>query len=266
VVSARAVVLKLGGRALEAPGAIEALGHGAASLGEPLVLVHGGGAEVSAWSARLGLEPRFAHGLRVTDRATLEVAVAVLAGLANTRLVAALRAAGVDAVGLTALDGGIATVVPHADAARLGEVGRVAAVTPALIESLLAAGRVPVLASIGASGARLLNVNADDLAAAVAGALGARALVLLSDTPGVRIGRAVVGHVTPDALGALLAHPEVTGGMQPKLAAARAALEAGVPEVRITAWAGSFEALLAPDGPGTRFVASARPAEEIAHG
>jgi acetylglutamate kinase len=266
VVSARAVVLKLGGRALEGPEAVEALGRGLRAHGGPCVLVHGGGAEVSAWSARLGLAPRFDDGLRVTDAATLEVAVAVLAGLANARLVAALRAAGVDAVGLTALDGGIATVVPHPAAARLGEVGRVAAVAPALLTALLAAGRVPVLASIGADGTRLLNVNADDLAAAIAGAIDARALILLSDTDGVRIDGAVAGQVTHDEAGALLAHPDVTGGMRPKIAAARAALEAGVPEVRIAAWTGALDSLLSAHGAGTRFVPGARPAAEVAHG
>ena len=264
MVNGRAVVLKLGGRALEAEGAIDTLARGLAARGGPWVLVHGGGAEVSAWSTRLGLEPRFDDGLRVTDPATLEVAVAVLAGLANARLVAGLRAAGVDAVGLTALDGGIATVEPHPDAARLGEVGHVTAVSPALLDSLLGSGRVPVLASIGAHGARLLNVNADDLAAAIAAGLGARALVLLSDTPGVRVAGEVTGRVRAGAIDALLAHPDVQGGMRPKVAAARAALEAGVPEVRIAAWEGSLDALLDPDGAGTRFTAEVR--QEVALG
>ena len=104
------VVLKIGGRALEsggaagageqqASGAYEALGADLASLRVPVVVVHGGGAEVSQWCERLGVEQRFLDGLRVTDPATLEVATAVLAGLANKRLVAGLRNAGVDAVG-----------------------------------------------------------------------------------------------------------------------------------------------------------------------
>jgi acetylglutamate kinase len=127
------VVLKIGGRALEPAGvaaagaavpgagstareaatsgsatasAIGALATELATIGAPLVIVHGGGAEVSAWCGRLGVEPRFIDGLRVTDPPTLEVATAVLAGLANKRLVARLRAADLDAVGLAALDGG----------------------------------------------------------------------------------------------------------------------------------------------------------------
>ena len=147
------------------------------------MLVHGGGAELSGWCERLGLVPRFEGELRVTDAATLEVATAVLAGLANKRWVATLRAAGVDAVGLAALDGGVCDVVGHPDAATLGEVGAVQSVNVALLDTLLRRGSVPVLASIGAHGGRLLNLNADDLAAALASALGAP-LVLLTDHTG----------------------------------------------------------------------------------
>ncbi len=158
------LVIKLGGRALEGPGARHELATAIAALEEPAVVVHGGGAEVSDWCLRLGLTPRFLDGLRVTDPPTLEVAVAVLAGLANKRLVAALRAAGVDAVGLSAIDGGIAAAELHPEAERLGEVGRVRAVAPALLETLLGRGHLPVLASIAAVAGRLLNVNADDFA------------------------------------------------------------------------------------------------------
>jgi acetylglutamate kinase len=232
------VVIKLGGRALETPGAERELGAALAATPGPRVLVHGGGAEVSAWCARLGIEPRFLDGLRVTDAATLEVATAVLAGLANKRLVASLLEAGVDAVGLSALDGGIVTATPHPDAERLGEVGRVRSISPALLETLLAQGRVPVLASIAAHGRRLLNLNADDLAAAIAAALGARALVLLSDTPGLILEGGRVAKLSHAELDRARAHPDVQGGMRPKLEAAQAAIEAGVPRVHIAAWQG----------------------------
>ena len=262
------VVVKLGGRALEAPGAARDLAAEVARARGPLVLVHGGGAEVSAWCERLGLAPRFVAGLRVTDEATLEVATAVLSGLANKRLVALLRAAGADAVGLSALDGGLVEADLHPDAARLGEVGHIQAVDPALLETLLAQGRLAVLASIGALGGRLLNLNADDLAAAIAGSLGARALVLLSDAPGVKIAGTPVPRVPAGELEAMLAHPEVQGGMRPKLGAAGAALTAGVPRVHIAAWSGpgTLDRLLAgTDGvPGTTLTAGT-PAE-AAHG
>lgn len=254
----RPLVVKLGGRALEAPGAAAEFADALAALARPAVLVHGGGAEVTQWCLRLGLESRFADGLRVTDAATLEVVAAVLAGLANKRLVAALRARGVDAVGLAALDGGTLAVRPHARASALGAVGEVAAADPALLASLLSAGRTPVLASLGAHAGALLNVNADDAAAALAGALGAAELVLLSDAPGLRLNGRIVRELPASGIAGALARPEVEGGMRPKLRAAAAALDAGVARVHIACWNGSatLAALLGGGGAGTTLVAA----------
>lgn len=262
-----AAVVKLGGRSLEAPGALRAFAAELARLSRATLVVHGGGAEVSAWSERLGIAPRFEAGLRVTDAPTLDVAVAVLAGLANKRLVAALRAAGIDAVGLAALDGGTLAVEPHERSAMLGAVGRVCGADPSLLQSLLAAGRTPVVASIGAHAGALLNLNADDAAAALAGALGASALVLLSDAPGVRLGGTVAPALSIAGVDAALAGPDVDGGMRPKLLAARAAIAAGVASVRIAAWSGpgSLAELLSDRGPGTRITAGEPTASEASH-
>jgi len=267
-VSARPVVIKIGGRALDAPGAARELAAEIAALAGAAVIVHGGGVEVSAWCERLGILPRFHDGLRVTDQPTLEIATAILAGLANKRLVAALRAAGVDAVGIAALDGGVAEIVPHPDAASLGAVGAVRAVHPALLELLLGSGRTPVLASIGALDGALMNLNADDLAAALAGALGARALVLLSDTPGLKLGGALVPRLSPVSLAAALDHPDVQGGMRPKLRAARTALDGGVARVHIAAWegAGTLAALLDGGERGTTVLAGNSVESSTAHG
>jgi acetylglutamate kinase len=245
--NAAPVVLKLGGRALEGADAFAAFARELACVRVPVVLVHGGGAEVSAWMERAGLKPAFHDGRRVTDAATLEVATAVLAGLANKRLVAALRAHDVDAVGLAALDGGLVETVPHAEAEALGHVGEVSDVQPELLEMLLAHGRVPVVASIGACEGALLNLNADDVAGALAAALGARQLLLLSDTPGLRLAGSVVARVTANEARALLRHPEVEGGMRPKLAAAAGAVAGGAACARIARW----------DGPGTEASLSA---------
>ncbi len=240
-----ALVVKLGGRALEAPGALSECAAALREAGSTgcssraTLVVHGGGAQVTAWCERLGLEARFADGLRVTDPATLEVASAVLAGLANKRLVAALRAHGLDAVGLAALDGGIARVRRHANAATLGEVGEIESVDTTLLLDLLASGRTPVLASLGDDGlGALLNLNADDIAAAVAAALPARDLVLLSDTPGLKLAGELVRTLDIAALDVALDHHDVSGGMRPKLRAARLALAAGVARVHIAAWQG----------------------------
>jgi acetylglutamate kinase len=260
------LVLKIGGRALESDGAPRELATEIALTPGPLVLVHGGGAEVSAWCQRLGIAPRFHDGLRVTDPPTLEVAAAVLAGLANKRLVAVLRAGGIDAVGLSAADGGIVEVRPHPDAATLGEVAAVESVHPTLLATLLGQGRVPVLASIAAWRGRLMNLNADDLAAAVAAALGARALVLLSDTPGLMLGGGRVAHLPAASLDGAMAHPDVKGGMLAKLHAARAAIAGGITRVHIAAWEGpgTLRALLAGAGPGTTIEAHAN--AEVTHG
>ncbi len=255
--SATPIVVKLGGRSLESPGAARELANELARRPGGCLLVHGGGAELSQWCTRLGIAPRFFEGLRVTDPDTLEVAVAVLSGLANKRLVATLRAAGVDAVGLSALDGGSVESTRHADAARLGAVGQVRAVHPQLLETLLAQGRTPVLASIAAVGEQLLNINADDVAAGLAGALRARALVLLSDAPGLRLDGRVLARLAADEVATVLAHPDVKDGMRPKLRAAAAAIEAGVQRVVIGAWAGpgTLTALLAGQGSGTTLFA-----------
>lgn len=269
--TSRPVVIKLGGRALEAPGALPEFTAALARLARASLLVHGGGAEVTQWLARAGIQARFADGLRVTDAATLEIATAVLAGLANKRLVAALRAQGVDAVGLATLDGGTLTAQPHAQAAVLGAVGEITGCDAALLELLLGQGRTPVLASIGATAdGALLNINADDAACALAIALRAPALVLLSDTPGLKLGGEVVRELRASQLPALLTHPEVQGGMVPKLRSALAALEAGVDRVIIASWNGpdTLSAVLAAAGRdiGTTLIADRTAASsEVAH-
>ena len=263
----RRIVIKIGGRALEAGRAIDELAGELALLPGEVVLVHGGGSEVSAWCERLGIEPRFENGLRVTDAATLEVAAAVLAGLANKRLVAGLRARGVDAVGLTALDGGIVEARPHSAAARLGEVGTVARVHPALLETMLGQSSLPVLASLGAFEGRLLNLNADDLAAALASALRASALVLLSDVPGVQLEGKLVDHIGRDDLDRVIEGPGVTGGMLAKLIASRSALDDGVARVHIAAWqgAGTLRDIIAGAGVSTT-LATTTPKADRLHG
>jgi acetylglutamate kinase len=248
-----AAVVKLGGRSLEAPGALRELARELSDVSGGVLLVHGGGTEVSAWSARLGLVPRFEDGLRVTDADTLDVAAAVLGGLANKRLVAGLRHAGIDAIGLSALDGGIVAAAPHDARERLGAVGRVDHVRADRLRGLLALGMMPVIASIGAHEGALLNLNADDVATAVAAALPARALVLLSDTPGVRLAGAWVPALDLRAVDRALAGPDVAGGMRAKLSAAREALQHGVARVHIATWngPGTLRALLSDAPPGT---------------
>lgn len=257
--SAAPVVVKLGGKALDGPAQIEAFARELAAVRAPLVLVHGGGAEVSSWLERAGLTARFEGGLRVTDDATLEVATAVLAGLANKRLVAALRHHGLDAVGIAALDGGVLETVPHRNAAKLGHVGEVASASPSLLATLLGEGRLPVIASIGAHDGALLNLNADDVAAALAASLHARTLILLSDTPGLRIQGEYMSKLGLGEALALLDHPDVEGGMRPKLSAATGAVAGGAHAAWIARWEGpgTLASLVAGEGTGTYVSAQA---------
>jgi acetylglutamate kinase len=237
------VVLKFGGELLEGPRRIAQLAGTIAKLKEKvsLVIVHGGGREIDASLASAGIQKRQVDGLRVTDEPTLDVVVGVLAGLINTRFVAALAATGVSAVGLTGADAGIGRVEPAAahrtrngksvDLGRVGEpVGRD---KPALLDHLCRRGYVPVIASIGASrDGRLFNVNADTLAAHLAGRLKSPRLIIAGVTAGVlaRDG-STISEMSFDDIDALVESGGATSGMIAKLAACRGAVEAGAHEV-----------------------------------
>ena len=189
------------------------------------VVVHGGGDEVATWSRRLDLEPRTVDGLRVTDPATLEVAIAVLRGLVNARLVTMLTAAGVSAIGLGGSDGDLLRAERFDP--RLGAVGRIRRVNGALLRDLADAGHVPVVAPIArGDGDELLNVNADEAAAAIAAERGGR-LLMLTDVAGVRRGSDLVATLDTDEAERMLADGTAYGGMIPKLRAAIAAARRG---------------------------------------
>jgi acetylglutamate kinase len=221
-VSDSALTIKLGGTVGAHAASLEVLVERA----EPgWVVVHGGGAEVGEWSRRLGIEPATVDGLRVTDPETLDIAVAVLRGLANARLVATFVAAGVAAIGLSGVDGDLLGAERFDE--RLGEVGRIGRVNGRLLGGLADAGLVPVVAPIArAEGARLLNVNADEVAGAIAAARGGR-LILLTDVPGVLRDGQPVATLTADEAEAMLADETASGGMRPKLRAAVTAARAG---------------------------------------
>jgi acetylglutamate kinase len=225
-VSGRRVTIKIGGVAGQHADSLAWL---AGNAPPETVLVHGGGNEVAEWSRRLGLEPRTHDGLRVTDPDTLEVVVAVLAGLVNSRLVAALEAEGRSAVGLTGADGALLRL--RRRDSELGEVGEVIGADASLLETLVAAGRLPVVASIGLHHGALLNVNADEVAGAIAAARGGL-LLLCTDVPGVQRDGRVLDRLDADAAEAMLADGSASAGMRPKLRAALVAAAAGC-EVRI---------------------------------
>ena len=209
----------------------------------PLIIVHGGGKEIDAALKAAGVEKRQVDGLRLTDDATLEVVVSVLAGTVNTRFVAALTAAGVRAVGLTGADAacGLSEPAPphRASDGRLVDLGRVgmpsAGSDTTLLTTLVADGFVPVVASIGIGrDGRLFNVNADTLAGHLAGRLGARRLVIAGTTAGVlSADGSTVPLVDAAAIERLVSDGTATAGMIAKLRACEQAITAGVGDVVI---------------------------------
>jgi len=232
------VVVKVGGAAMDRAPLSRAFAEDVSLLqhvGVLPVLVHGGGPQVSGVAERLGLEPTFVDGVRVTDRETLDVATMVLAGKVNTEIVAMLGASGVRAVGISGVDGGLALAVKRAEP-DLGYVGDVVSIDPSVVATLLERGFVPVVASIAADETgHPYNVNADTMAAELAVGLDAAKLVYVSDVPGV-IGasgelRSELG--VQDALDLLATDDVVTGGMIPKLESAVHALKSGVARVHL---------------------------------
>lgn len=226
-------VVKIGGAALADAGWLESFAAAASSSASPLVIVHGGGPDISALSQQLGIETSWHEGRRVTSEATLDVAAMVLNGRVNKKVVGALVHAGVDAIGLSGIDGGLlrADIIENG---ALGRVGRVSAVRVELLRALLAQGYTVVVSpiSLGADGGAL-NVNADDAAAAIAAALGAQELVFLTDVPGVRDVEGVRALLDAGQAVALVQSGVAHGGMGVKLNAGVRALDSGVAAVRI---------------------------------
>lgn len=215
----RTVVIKIGG---------STLGRSDTSLSDMValqqlctrvVVVHGGGAEISRWLNRMGLESKFVNGLRVTGEEELRVVTAVLAGLVNKTLVRQLYDAGGRAVGISGVDGGLA----HAAITNpsLGCVGEVDRVDTTVLAALLEAGFMPVISPVcwgtAAAAGGMLNVNADEVAAEIAIALGAASLIYLTDVPGIldASGR-VIPHVCAGEVESLITTGIIRGGMIPK--------------------------------------------------
>jgi acetylglutamate kinase len=230
------IVVKIGGSTL---GAHDTTLEDVVTLqraGRQVVVVHGGGPQATAWLKLHGAGTQFVRGLRVTDAAALEVVVAVLAGLVNKQITAALNALGGRAVGLSGADG--PTVLAEVREPELGRVGAVWAVRTELLDALLRAGYVPVLSSVGFDVAApspetaLLNINADTVAGEVAAALGAERLVFLTDVPGVKDDAgAVRARLAPREAEALVRAGVVSGGMIPKVEACLRAARAGAASV-----------------------------------
>lgn len=230
------VVIKMGGNAMGDDDAMRDFARDVvlmSQVGVRPVLVHGGGPMINAMLDKLGIQSRFVGGRRVTDQATVEVVEMVLAGAVNKRIVQAINGQGGRAVGLSGKDANMIVCDP-ADPA-LGFVGEPVEVTPDVIRQLHRAGIIPVIAPLGAGRAgETFNINGDTVAGAVAAALRADRLLLLTDVSGVKDAEGhVVTALTADQVAAMTAEGTISGGMIPKTETALAALRGGVRAVVI---------------------------------
>jgi acetylglutamate kinase len=231
-------VVKLGGATLENPVLLHQCAQAIAELvkdGNHVAIVHGGGVQLTRTLKQLGKQSEFIAGLRVTDAETRDAALMVLGGQVNKSLVAALGAHGQSAVGMSGGDGLIFRARKKRTAPDLGFVGEIVASDPRWLEAIWKMGAVPVISSLalGFDG-EYYNVNADEMAAACAGACHADALVFLTDVPGVRgADGEVMRWLSVDQIESLKKNEIISGGMLPKLSACREALLNGVKRVRI---------------------------------
>jgi len=264
------LVIKIGGQAAEDPHGRRELARQMAALrrsGHAIVLVHGGGKMLSRTLDRLGIPTRFHRGLRVTDEATRDVALMVLAGIVNKQWVAALEAAGQPALGICGGDAGLIqarkiSAGPNGSGPDLGFVGRPQKVNPAILETAFREGLIPVVAplALGARG-EFLNINADDLAAALAMALEADRLLYLTESGGVwDHERRLLPLVKQGEIQSLIRKNVVRDGMIPKLLSCARTLRHRVGEIDIVPAAGPNVLMLTVANGhrvGTRIVKSA---------
>jgi acetylglutamate kinase len=247
-------VLKTGGEVASDGAALRHLAEQVAALSElgiRVVLVHGGGPQITALSGRLGIETRMVDGRRVTDPGSLDAAVMAMNGSVNTAILSAFRTSNLKAIGLSGVDAAFirARVRPPVVkdlgegpvAVNFGEVGDIIAVDRTVLDRLLDAGFVPVVSSLAVDdGGRVLNVNADTSAAAIAAAMGAEKLFFLTGVPGIleTLGDplSLVSCLDLAGIGELETRGVLAGGMLPKVSAARDALLAGVKRVHIVGY------------------------------
>jgi acetylglutamate kinase len=238
------VVIKYGGNAMITPALQEAFAQDIVFMryvGIKPVVVHGGGPQISRMLDRLGIESEFRGGLRVTTPEAMDVVRMVLTGQVGRELVGLINQHGPFAVGLSGEDARLFTAVRRGalidgEEVDIGQVGDVSLVDTSAVDDLIAAGRIPVIASVAPdAGGVVHNVNADTAAAALAEALGARKLVVLTDVPGLYTNwpdaSSLTTRIDADALEKLL--PSLEAGMVPKMEACLRAVRGGVPAAHV---------------------------------
>ena len=250
------LLIKLGGTLLEDASERANLASQLAELSRsnPLVVVHGGGKQVTRYLEEHGVESRFVGGLRVSDDAVIDAVTKVIAGTVNQQLVSALVAAGIRAVGLSGIDGPL--TIAEQLRPELGYVGQPVRTDGKLLDLLSGAGYVPAIACVaGDSQGNVYNVNADQMAVSCAAGWKAGKLIFLTDVPGVKDSSGAVMHeLSSHQSRRLIAEGVAHGGMQAKLEAAESALKQGIAEVHIASGREPriCERLLSTEPVGTR--------------
>lgn len=238
----KTILIKYGGNAMNNPSVIKTIMQDVATLkivGVNPVLVHGGGPEINSLLKRLGIESRFENGLRITDAAIMEV-VQMALGKLNKNIAAALGTMGVKALGVSGQDNGLITVEKFGDESGTdyGYVGKITGINTSVLDTLIAKGYIPVIATIGVgSDGSAYNVNADTAAGAIGGSMHAEKLLYLTDVDGVRENesepRSLIPEITASALFAMTKDGRIRGGMVPKALSCIEAIERGVKNVLI---------------------------------
>ncbi|MCY4147702.1 MAG: acetylglutamate kinase [Chloroflexi bacterium] len=243
-------VIKISGHYLDDEDLLRRFARNVARADERMAIVHGGGGEITQLQEKLGIRPRYVDGLRVTGAESLALVEMALCGLVNKRLVRHLLAADVDAQGLSGVDRGLvrARQMRH-DQVDMGFTGKVVSVRKQVINDMFALGVTPVIAPVSLGETSNLNLNADPVAGAIAAALGADAVVYISNVAGIQARGEIINELTRREAEALIASGVISGGMLPKVRSALDVLSSGRRRAVITDLAG-WES-----GGGTSFVA-----------
>lgn len=265
----RTVVVKYGGAAMKDSSLKDKVIRDVvflACVGLRPVVVHGGGPEINSWLEKLGIEPQFKNGLRVTDAATMDVVEMVLVGRVNKELVSLINRAGGKAVGLCGKDGNLIKARPEGREG-IGFVGEVNSVDIKLIESLVNSGYIPVISSVAADEmGQAYNINADTVAGELAAALGAEKMILLTDTAGIlkdyKDPSTLIAKVDIQEARQLIESGVVGGGMIPKVSCCVRSLAQGVKAAHIIDGRIPHALLLeifTDEGIGSMIIASEKP-------
>lgn len=229
-------------------------------VGIKVVLVHGGGPEISAMLKRVGIESKFVNGLRYTDKETAEIVRMVLAGKINKSLVGQIEACGGKAIGLCGIDGGMLSCEKESE--ELGYVGKIVRADTKIILDCLASGYIPVISTVGYDReGNVYNVNADTAASEIAGALEAEGMILMTDIRGLLENKddesTLIKKVVVSEIPSLVKEGIISGGMIPKIECCKEAIRRGVKKVFITDGRVNHSILmelLSDEGMGTMFV------------